>query len=143
MSTLPSNTGWLSARTLAEAFPAPRLDVGLSLHEWLSRRPIRVGMLLVAVWVLNGFDLHFTLTAARLGPFIELNPVAAEMLNAGSGLAVTLYKVSLVAIGSAILWQYRYLRLSEIGCWMLVCMYAGVAIRWHYYYMAWNHLYYS
>lgn len=142
MSTIPSNSGWYSQAAEASPWAMPRpIAAGLSVHEWLHRRPARVALLLAAVWLLNMFDLHFTLTAARMGPFIELNPVAARMLETGDMLALTLYKVSLVAIGSAILWQYRRLKLSELGCWMLVCMYSGVAIRWQNYYAVWNHAY--
>ena len=110
--------------------------------SWLRRRPIRVAVLLLAVWVLNGFDLLFTILATRIGAFTELNPVAAIVLDSGNYAILAAYKISLVGLGSWILWHYRNVRFSEIGCWMMAMLYGGVALRWHRYYEIFNYYYY-
>lgn len=110
-----------------------------TVTRWLLRRPVRIALLLLAVWLMNGFDLLFTILAAQLGSFIELNPVAATFINGQNYAALGTYKAALVVIGTCLLWRCRYHRLSELGCWMLFFLYSGLAWRWLRYYQVWNY----
>lgn len=139
MTTLPTNPyAWSARESTASPMTQPTLDGRITFQDWLARRPVRVGLLLIAVALLNGFDLTFTIMACRLGPFIELNPLAASVIDTGSYGALTLYKMGLVAAGSFILWQFRAYRISEVGCWMLALLYTGVSVRWFRYYETWH-----
>lgn len=95
-------------------------------------RPQRIVFLLIAIWVLNAFDLGFTLFAHRFGFFTELNPVAARMLDSAHLLAA--YKGGLLVAGSAILLSLRRHAIAELGCWFLLASYVYVACRWYVYY---------
>ncbi|MCK6484615.1 MAG: hypothetical protein HUU22_02540 [Phycisphaerae bacterium] len=139
MTTLPGNPyAWSARDSSASPQTPPALEGRVSLGDWLARRPVRVGLLLMAVALLNGFDLTFTIMACRLGPFIELNPLAASVIDTGNYTALTFYKIGLVAAGSFILWQFRAYRISEVGCWMLALLYTGVSLRWFRYYETWH-----
>jgi len=109
------------------------------MTRWLSRRPVRVALLLLAVWLLNGFDLFFTIWASRMGPFQELNPLAAMVLGNGNYTGIILYKAGLVLLATGILWYHRHYSFSETGCWMITFVYAALALRWHRYYETWNY----
>lgn len=137
MASLPSNPDSYSAR----AWPGdwPGMDASPSVASWFVRRPVRVMLLLSAVWMLNAFDLLFTILAARLGSFVELNPVAAHLLGDGTYTALGMFKTALVVIGTCLLWQCRRYRLCEVGCWMVFFVYTGLAWRWLRYYQVWNY----
>ena len=100
--------------------------------RWLVR-PRRVLLLLAAVWVINVFDLGYTLLESLHSGFIEMNPVAAKLLSASPQVLVS-YKTGLLAISSAILLVYRRHRVAELACWFLLTAYVYVAIRWWGYY---------
>lgn len=119
--------------------PSPRFD---AISSWLARhssrmfqsltRPYRVVVVLAAVWVLNGFDLAFTLHEVPRG-FTEANPVAALLLGGPPELVVA-YKAKLVLWASLILIGLRQHRLTEWACWFLLAAYCLVALRWASYY---------
>lgn len=101
------------------------------------RRPVwgrsqRVLYALAAIWVLNFFDLGFTITESKAKLFRELNPLAATMMDHPH--ALVLYKTSLVVIGSWLLLRYRRRRLTELACWLLLATNGYVGIRWQQYY---------
>ncbi|MGD8453136.1 MAG: DUF5658 family protein [Phycisphaerae bacterium] len=96
-------------------------------------RAQRVLLVLLAVWILNVFDLGFTLHQARTLHFIELNPLAAKLLN-HPPLVLFAYKFSLLGLGTAILAWLRRHAIAELGCWLLLASYLYVAVRWHVYY---------
>lgn len=106
-------------------------------HRWYRlfrlRRPMRVLLLLAAVWIVNGFDLGFTLFARQTTWFTELNPAADWALRQGTAVAV-LFKVLLVGTASAILWRCRRLALSEGLLWVFALMCVGLSLRWHNYF---------
>ena len=103
-----------------------------SSFRWLTR-PRRILLLLAAVWVINVFDLGYTLLESLHAAFVELNPVAAKLLGI-SPVAVVAYKMGLTGISSSILLCYRRHRVSELGCWFLLTVHLYVAICWIVYY---------
>ncbi len=112
---------------------AARAGVDQGRASWRARRGRRVVLLLAAVWLLNGFDLTFTLIANAHGRFLEMNPVAAVLLS-GPALAVVIYKAALVAFGTAILLWVRRHSISELACWFLLATNVYVAVRWSLYF---------
>ncbi len=115
--------------------PAPA-DGGaavLAAHfPWLTRAR-RVLLALAAVWVLNVFDLGFTLIESAHGHFVELNPIAASFLGHADHVLIA-YKFGLLTFGTTILLLLRHHRMSELGCWMLLATYVYVGVRWYAYY---------
>ena len=99
---------------------------------WLSR-PRRVLLVLAAVWVINVFDLGYTLIESLYSGFIEMNPVAAKLIGASPVVLVS-YKTALLAVSSTILLVYRRYRVAELGCWFLLAVYVHVAVCWWLYY---------
>lgn len=96
-------------------------------------RPIRLVLLLMGLWTVNGFDLILTLTAHGLGGFREANPVAAHVL-AWSPTALVAFKISLIVLASAILLAARRRPSAEIAAWAALTVYTFVAVRWYLYY---------
>lgn len=111
----------------------PTLALPLELRFRYLVRPRRVLFILAAVWVLNLFDLHYTLLEAPQRHFRELNPVAAQLLCGPPHLLIA-YKLLLVAIGSAIMLSLRNHRATELGCWLIFATYAFVGVCWQAYY---------
>ncbi len=89
--------------------------------------------LLAAVWLLNFFDLEFTIRAHQLGNFTELNPIAAGML-ALPWYYLAAFKFALVGGGTLILMCLSRHHIAELGSWLLVAAYVFVAARWYQYY---------
>lgn len=114
--------------------PSPAAVFRRSLRAVATRfdRSRRVILLLAAVWVLNGFDLCFTMLEANGSFFRELNPMAARLLS--SPYALVTYKLTLVFLGSVVLIKHRTLRIAELGCWFLLATYSYLWIRWAEYY---------
>ena len=96
-------------------------------------RPRRVLWVLAAVWVLNGFDLGFTIVAHAYGHFTELNPIAAGMLSQ-PWYYVTAFKFISLSGGSIILLMLCRHKVAELGSWLLLTAYLFVAIRWYDYF---------
>ena len=88
--------------------------------------------MLTLLWIVNAFDLVFTLLANKAGGFIEANPVAAPLIN-DVPLLVT-FKVLVVAMASIIIFRFRKRLFTEIGCWGLCLTYTLVSAIWWIYY---------
>ena len=98
----------------------------------LGTRSRRILSLLVLLWILNAFDLTYTILAHRIGGFFELNPFARMLLGTVWGLV--LFKLILVGGGSIILLRLRRHRLTELVCWGLCLIYTALAFTWMAYY---------
>jgi hypothetical protein len=90
-------------------------------------------LVLAAVWVINIFDLGYTLAESLYSGFVEMNPVAARLIGA-SPVVLVGYKTALLAISSTILLIYRRYRVAELGCWFLLAVYVHVGVCWWLYY---------
>lgn len=101
------------------------------LIAWLER-PRRVLIVLALVWVINFFDLNFTLIESQRHFFKELNPVAAPLLHSSSSLV--LYKAALILIASVILLSHARQRIAELGAWLALSIYGYVGCCWWLYY---------
>jgi len=96
-------------------------------------RPRRILLGLAALWIINIFDLGYTLAEAKRLTFVEANPVAAQLIR-GPAHALIAYKTILVVIGSTILLTFRRHRVAELTCWFMLATYTFVAVRWCLYY---------
>ena len=90
-------------------------------------------LLLAAVWVLNAFDLGYTMLESTRQHFVELNPVASALLK-GPDHWIVAYKAGLVIGGSSILLALRRFALAEYSCWLLFGAYCYVGGLWSRYY---------
>lgn len=127
-----SSLGMIGMNSRSDVFSLPRPDEASSTFRWLIRSR-RIILALAAIWVINVFDLGFTLHESQRYHFVELNPVAASMLRDAPHLLVA-YKISLVTIASAILIALRRERVCELGCWLILAVYGCVGVRWMFYY---------
>lgn len=100
--------------------------------RWEHARPRRVLLLLAAVWIIQGFDLGFTVFAHEYGMFLELNPLGAWALQYGP-IGAILFKAAMLAFSSIILWCFRKRLLSECLLWLVVFACVGLALRWQNY----------
>ena len=130
--TLPRR-GWGSRRGQARSRRAA-LGAGIrAAARGLPRgRSRRVLLLLVLIWMLNGFDLAFTLLANEIGGFHEANPFARPFLRASESLIA--FKLASVAVASAILIAFRRRVVTEVACWLLCVVYTVLAFMWVTYY---------
>jgi hypothetical protein len=117
-------TSWRYAQTRVPARPWWQFP-------WLNRSR-RVLLALACVWVVHIFDLGFSQLELYQERFRELNPIAARFLNNPS--AITLYKFSLLFLGTSIVLTLRRWKIAEWGAWLMLVVSIYLAIRWHCYY---------
>lgn len=114
---------------LGQAESAGRASRALGLGgNAVRRRGVRVGLLLILLWILNAFDLTFTIMAHELGNFNELNPIARELLE--HPYLVVLFKLALVGFATVVMWTYRHRWLVELSCWAVSLVYIGLSLVW-------------
>lgn len=106
---------------------------GRTLRGFRLVRSRRVLWVLAAVWVLNGFDLGFTMVAHAAGHFTELNPIAADLLTQ-PWYYLTIFKFVCLAVGTIILLILARHKVAELGSWLLLAAYVFVAARWYDYF---------
>lgn len=99
------------------------------LHWVAEARAHRVICLVLGIWLLNGFDLAFTVISHQHGMLHEENPLARHMLQYGTA-SIVLYKTGLVMIGSYPLLRFRKARIAELGSFVILAAYAFLALRW-------------
>lgn len=103
---------------------------GARLIEWVTEaRSHRVILLVLGIWLLNGFDLAFTVISHQQGMLHEENPLARHMLRHGT-LSIVLFKAGLVMIGSYPLLRFRTARISELGAFTILFAYSLLAVHW-------------
>jgi hypothetical protein len=101
----------------------PPLQMGVDTRSW------RVALMLLALAILNGVDLAYSLFADRINQLNELNPVMAALLGVGPGPFVA-FKILMVICGLSLLWKFRYCRLTIPACWVLFVAYVSLGIVW-------------
>ena len=99
------------------------------VHWIVDTRAHRILCLLIGIWIFNAFDLMFTILSHQQGMLHEENPLARHMLQHGI-LAIVLYKVGLVLIGSYPLLRFRRARITELGAIVILVTYAILAVHW-------------
>jgi hypothetical protein len=98
--------------------------------EWaVEARSHRVILLVLGIWLLNAFDLAFTVLAFQQGMLHEENPVARYMLSHGIS-SIMLFKIGLVLVGSYPLLRFRTARVTELGSMVILIAYAMLAMHW-------------
>lgn len=121
-----------SSPTLVQLAEGPRAE-----EPWRARwlrwaveaRSHRVILLVFSIWLLNAFDLVFTVLAHNQGLLHEENPVARTLLDLGTP-SLVLFKVGLVFIGSYPLLRFRMARITEMGTIMILVAYALLSVHW-------------
>lgn len=100
------------------------------LLQWaVEARSHRVICLVLGAWLLNGFDLVFTILSYEQGLLHETNPLARQLLSYGTP-SIILFKVGLVLIGSYPLLRFRTARVAEMAAFLVLAAYVVLAIRW-------------
>lgn len=94
------------------------------------RRPARVLALLAAVVLLSLGDLWMTLTHLRTVGMFEANPLAREVINLNSPLALAAWKLATVALAVGILFRLRARRAGEAGAWVCVAVLTWLTVHW-------------
>lgn len=94
----------------------------------------RLFWLLVGIWIINLFDLGFTLLLYEQRVLIEMNPLAARILPLGAG-ALAAYKLTLLTFGTGMLWQCRRCGFAEWCAWAYALICVGLSLRWHQIYL--------
>ena len=97
-----------------------------------AARARRVVLALVLIWILNAFDLTFTVLAHRIGGLKEMNPFAGHLLTQSGGLIP--FKAATVIIGSGILFVFRRRWTTEAAAWGVCAVYLVLAFMWVTYY---------
>lgn len=101
-----------------------------TLDYMTSARGRRVLYLLLAVWILNAFDLSLTIQAQADGMLHEGNPLARAILSRGAG-AIFAFKIILVTGASYVIYSFRHHRCTEAAVTFILLAYVGVALQWH------------
>ncbi len=109
--------------------PAGRSWHARLVHWAAHARSHRVICLVLAIWLLNGFDLTFTILAHEQGLLEEQNPLAKKFLSNGP-ISVILFKVGFVLAGSYPLLRYRRARITEMATLIILVAYGLLAVHW-------------
>jgi len=100
------------------------------LIDWIvEARSHRVICVVLGIWLLNAFDLTFTILSHEQGLLHEQNPLARHMLQNGTP-SIMLYKIGLVLIGTYPLLKFRKARITEMAALLVFLSYATLAVRW-------------
>ncbi|MEM6315310.1 MAG: DUF5658 family protein, partial [Planctomycetota bacterium] len=75
-------------------------------------------------------DLHFTLWADTYTAFVELNPIAALMLETDAIGSLITFKVLATVLGTGIFLWYRRDSRGEVAAWFGFAVYFALAVRW-------------
>ena len=119
----------LSTMPLSSTPAAGRRRVlGAFQYAAIAARPRRVLSLLILLWILNLFDLSYTILAHQIGGFEELNPLARSLLRPSWILVA--FKMAAVTLGTGILMVLRRRGLAEAVCWGLCLIYTALAFTW-------------
>lgn len=103
------------------------------MWEKLKFTKIRILIPLTLLWGLSVFDLILTLWAYYFTSIEEVNPIALSMLQNNRVGALVVFKVGMLILGSAIFWIFHYMKITEISVWVIVVIYAVVAMKWNNY----------
>jgi hypothetical protein len=95
----------------------------------VKARSRRVLIIVGGIWLINAFDLTFTILSHENGILDEQNPVARHVLQQGT-VSVALFKIGLVLIGSYPLLKFRRARITELGAVVVFVAYAALAFHW-------------
>lgn len=102
-----------------------------SISLWLAQsRSHRIVCIVVALLLLNVFDLLFTLLAYEQGMLEEQNPLARLLLPHGI-LSLSLFKIGMVLIGIYPLLKFRNHRIVEMSAFIGLLIYITVAFHWN------------
>jgi len=77
---------------------------------------------------LNSLDLVFTVNAGQTSRFVELSPIAADMM--ASPWILVAFKCLCVVTAIGILYLLRQTRLAQLSAWWVCLGYTLVIIRW-------------
>ena len=113
------------AEALSIAAPTPLSPLALSF----SGRDRRVCLLVLAIGIMNVFDLLLTIQAHGQGVLVETNPIAQSILPHGL-VALVVFKILLVGFGSCVLLWYRRRLLAECMAWMVGAINVVVSFHW-------------
>ena len=112
-------------RAMAEAIRRRRGDAN-------ARRVRRVLLILIWIWMLNIFDLFYTMAALEVGGFQELNPIARLYMH--SPVTLSFFKLGMLLTASLVFLAFRQRRITEVGCWGLAAVYTVLSFIWFAYY---------
>ena len=101
----------------------PSIDVGA------PARGRRVALFVLAICVINMFDLVLTMRAHADGILEEANPIARSILQFGP-MALLAFKVSVIAGAGYVLFSLRRYRCAELASVVVLIAYVAVAFRW-------------
>jgi len=99
------------------------------VHWAAGARAHRVICLVFGIWLLNAFDLIFTVLAHSQGVLDEENPLARMLLGMGIP-SIVLFKIGIVLIGTYPLLRFRRARITELGTLVILLAYALLAVHW-------------
>ena len=95
-------------------------------------RTRRVILALVIIWLLNIFDLCFTVLAHQAGDFVEANILASFFI--GNTNALILFKLSALVLATSIFLTFRRRFITELSCWTICIIYLALSFIWVGYY---------
>ena len=98
-----------------------------------AHRSRRVVILLIALALLSLGDLYATLTHATSLGMVEVNPIAAYLIGAGSMIGLILYKLGTVGVSIAALAKVRAHAAGECAAWLLVGVMVVLTLHWYQY----------
>ncbi len=106
---------------------SPRPDEGKA--EQLDPTIVRATRIsIVAVFVLSGFDLIWTLVASQAGQMREMNPLGSRLIE-NPGYLVG-FKVAATLLGCGVLYAMRYHPRARKAAWWMCLVMTVLTFRW-------------
>lgn len=75
-------------------------------------------------------DLSLTVWADIRTPFIELNPIANNLLSRNQLTMLLVYKIGMTALGTTIFWHSRHRLFTKFALGVVLCIFIALLIRW-------------
>ena len=82
------------------------------------------------IWLLSLIDLLFTIWANRFTHFREANPLAKLLLRHGMYGALSVFKIVLTALGTALIYINRKYHKTEFVLWGMLIFYLLLMVKW-------------
>ncbi len=103
--------------------------IGEPVGQASAGRGRRVAIFIVAICMINLFDLALTMQAHADGMLDEQNPIARSILKIGPA-ALSAFKLAVIAGAGYVLFSFRRHRCTEFASIFVLIAYVAVALRW-------------
>ncbi len=89
-------------------------------------------ILIISIGVFSTIDLILTIWAYYFAhpPFVELNPIADNILRSNNVFSLMLFKIVMLCFGNGVLWVFKDRLFTKISLWFVFTIYSWLMFVW-------------